>query len=83
MFESRNKSPLELIYSNVCGPITPLAHNRYFLTLIDDYTYFTVVYLLKHESEALEHFKQFEAIATSHFKTKLLSLCCNNGREYF
>ena len=33
------KQPLELIYTDICGPITPESFNskRYFISLIDDY----------------------------------------------
>jgi len=34
------KEPLELVHTNLCGPIKPMTtkHNRYFLTFIDDYS---------------------------------------------
>jgi hypothetical protein len=46
---SRAKQPLELIHSDICGPIEPasLGKNRYFLLFIDDYSRKTWVYFLK------------------------------------
>jgi len=44
---------LDLVHSDVCGPMqtaTP-SGNRYFLTMIDDYSRYTKVYLLKNKSE--------------------------------
>ena len=41
----RKKEPMRLVYSDLCGPMqtaTP-SRNKYFLTLIDDYSRFTVV----------------------------------------
>lgn len=83
--ECNTKRPLELIHSDICGPISPTTHDgkRYFLTFIDDYTHFTVVYLMKNKSEMFEYFKNFEATVTTKFETKISSLCCDNGSEYF
>jgi hypothetical protein len=56
--ESRN---IELIHSNLCGPI-PIAYyfvNKYIITFIDDYTMMYSVYLLKNKSQAFEAFKSF------------------------
>ncbi|KAK2970863.1 hypothetical protein RJ640_022305 [Escallonia rubra] len=50
---ARAKAPLELIHTDVCGPIDPasLGKNRYFLLFIDDYSRKTWVYFLKQKSE--------------------------------
>lgn len=82
--ERNTKRPLELIHSDVCSSISPISHDgkRYFLTFKDDYTHFTVVYLMKNKSETFECFKNFEATVTAKFETKISSLCCDNGREY-
>lgn len=49
----RAKKPLELIHTDICGPITPmsLGGHRYFRTFIDDYSRITWVYFLKEKSE--------------------------------
>ncbi|XP_055591553.1 uncharacterized protein LOC129743539 [Uranotaenia lowii] len=46
----------------------------------DDYSHFTVIYLLKRKSEVFEKFKEFEAMATAHFNQKLAKLRCDNGQ---
>ena len=45
----RAKAPLEIVHSDLCGPMqTPsIGGNHYLLTFIDDYTRKTWVYLLK------------------------------------
>ncbi len=50
---ARSSRPLELIHSDVCGPITPQTWNKksYFVTFMDDFTHFTHVYLLAKKSE--------------------------------
>jgi hypothetical protein len=51
---------LELVYVNLCGPITLATHGgqRYFLLLVDDYVHYMLLYLLmsKDEAEAIKHF---------------------------
>jgi hypothetical protein len=51
----RAKKVLELIYTDICGPITPnsLSKHRYFITFIDDFSRRTWIYFLK---EKLKHF---------------------------
>lgn len=43
----REKAPMRLIYSDLCGPMQTAmpSGNLYFITLIDDYSRFTVVRL--------------------------------------
>lgn len=55
---------------------------RYYITFMDDFTHFTVVYPLKHKSDALMMFKKYEALATTHFSNRLVCLRCDNGGEY-
>lgn len=58
----RATQPLELVYSDICGPITPTSNSgkRYFLRFIDDFSRKGWVYLLAKKSEALECFKRFK-----------------------
>ena len=44
---------LEIIYTDVCGPMSIDAHGgyRYFLTFIDDLSRYGYIYLMKHKSE--------------------------------
>ena len=61
---SRAKEPLQLIHTDLCGPITPPSHgkNLYFMLFIDDFSRKTWVYFLKEKSQAFEAFKTFKAI---------------------
>lgn len=45
----RAKRILELLYADVCGPITPMTHggNQYFLMIVDDYSRYMWVFLFK------------------------------------
>lgn len=84
IISQRSHRPLQLIHSDVCGPITPETHDekKYILTLIDDYTHMIIIYLLKNKSEVFEYFKQYEAFITNHFERKIGILRCDNGGEY-
>jgi hypothetical protein len=56
---------LQLIHSDVHGPVKVAAHQEYhyWVTFIDDYSCFKAVYLLKRMSETFSAFKQFKAWA--------------------
>ena len=54
---------LELVHSDVCGPMSTQARGgyEYFITFIDDYSRFGYVYLMKQKFETFEKYKQFKA----------------------
>lgn len=76
--------PLERVHTDVCGPmpVTATDGSRYFISFMDDFTHFTVTYLMKQKSETFEKFKQFHGMATSHFNLKLARLRSDRGTEY-
>lgn len=76
--------PLQAISSDVCGPITPMTHSKksYFVTFIDHFTHYTIVYLMREKSEVLIHFKDYVAKAEAIFNSKVQTLYCDNGGEY-
>lgn len=82
--ERRATRPLEVIHSDVCGPFTPRTwdNKRYFLTFIDGYSHFTVVYLLHSKDEVQEKFEEYYARVTAFFGTRVARLRCDNGGEY-
>ncbi|MCO5600104.1 hypothetical protein L7F22_054212 [Adiantum nelumboides] len=61
--KSRSKTTrlLELIHSDVCGPMqtASLTGNLYYLTFIDDFSKYTHIYFLKHKYEVFTHFQHF------------------------
>lgn len=75
---------LELIYSDVCGPmqVDSIGGSRYFVTFIDDYSHHCAVYFLKQKSEVADKFKEFEALATSKCGKNIVKLRTDNGGEY-
>ena len=55
---------LELVYSDVCGPIEidSLGGNKYFVTFIDDASQKTWVYLLHPKGQIFQYFHKFHAM---------------------
>ncbi|KAI5328948.1 hypothetical protein L3X38_028345 [Prunus dulcis] len=81
---SRASTPLELIHSDICGPMQTVTKtgNRFFLTFIDDCTRMCWVYFLRHKSEALCVFKKFKATVELQSGYKLKQLRSDRGGEY-
>ena len=78
------KKPLELIYADICGPISPstLAGNKYFLLFVDDCTRKMWVYMLKTKGEAFETFKKFKALVERGTESKIKILRTDRGGEF-
>lgn len=81
---SRAKKVLELIHSDICGPleVKSVGGARYFLTFVDDYTRKVFIYLLKNKSEVFSKFKEFKAFVENQLESKIKKLRTDNGREY-
>ena len=80
----RARKPLELIHSDVFGPITPTSYDgkRYLVTFIDDFTHFTVCYTMESKSCVYQCFRKYESMVTTLFSSKIKRFRCDNGREY-
>ncbi|GMF62517.1 unnamed protein product [Phytophthora fragariaefolia] len=83
------KKLLEVIHSDVCGPVeTPTFSGKlYFVTFIDEYSHFCVVYLLRNESEVAAKFAEFVAFAETQTGSRVRTLRVkqlrsDNGGEY-
>src|SRR5215216_2228554 len=64
---------LEIIHTDVCGPMSVDAHGgyRYFLTFTDDLRRYEYIYLMKHKSESFEKFKEFQSEVENHRNKKI------------
>lgn len=82
--ERRASRPLELIHSDVCGPMeeTSIGGSRYFILFIDDYSRRLSIYFLKNKSEALDAFETYKSYVEKHTGYQILALRFDNGREY-
>ena len=65
---------LEIIHTNVCGPMSVDARGkyRYFLTFTRRFEQIWVyIYLMKHKSETFEKFKEFQSEVENHRDKKI------------
>lgn len=81
---TRAKRPLEIIHTDVCGPIEPVTWDRkkYILTFIDDFTHFVMIYLLEGKYEVPEAVKEYTNQVETKWNLKISKLRCDNGREF-
>ena len=76
--------PLQLIHSDICGPMSVKARHGalYFITFIDDYTRYGHVYLINHKSDALNCFKSYLNMVENQLERTVKTLRTDRGREY-
>lgn len=57
--DGRSEYVIELIHTDICGPIIPvvLGNYRYFITFIDDYSRYGHFEVIREKSESLKAFK--------------------------
>ena len=81
---TRKSNVLDLVYSDVCGPIEveSLGGNRYFVTFIDDASRKVWVYVLKTKDQVFQLFKKFHAMVEREKGKSLKCLRTDNGGEY-
>ena len=72
---------LEIIHTDVCGPMSVDARGgyRYFLTFTDDLSRYGYIYLMKHKSETFEKYKEFQSEVENHRNKKIKFLRSDCG----
>ena len=77
-------SCFDLVHADIWGPYsTPsLTSSKYFLTLVDDYSRCTWVYLMKQKSYASLLIQSFFNMILNQFKTTIKVLRIDNGPEF-
>lgn len=72
----RAKQPLELVHSDICGPMNVPTHDdkNYFSKFIDDYSHNTALFLMSTKDELYDCFLQYKSMAESHFGRKIFRL---------
>ena len=84
--DSKAKGILDLIHSDLCGPMSVDTLNEfsYFVTFIDDYSRKTWIYFLrtKESDEVLDRLKEFKAFVENQTGRRIRVLRSNNGGEY-
>ena len=82
----REKEPLDLIHSDLCGPIDPMSVGgaNYFGLFIDDATRMTCIVPLKTKEsrELLERFSEYQAQVEKQLGRKIKRIRTDGGGEY-
>jgi transposase InsO family protein len=75
---------LELVHTDLCGPITPvtLSDNSYFLLVVDDFSRYMWLEVLKTKGEAFQRFSKIKAAAEAAGNYKLLVFRSDRGGEF-
>ena len=82
--EIRSVRKLLCIHSDMCGPMPTqsIGGSRYYVTFIDDYSKYCMVYFMKNKSEVFNKFKEFELTFSSQCGCSIGTLQSDNGGEY-
>lgn len=80
----RATEPLQLIHSDVFGPVkqTSISGMRYMVTFIDDYSRYVWVFFMKEKSDTFTKFQEFKTTVERDVRMKILCLRSDNGGEY-
>jgi transposase InsO family protein len=80
---SRSTALLDLVHSDLMQLNTPsLGGARYLFTLLDDHSKKLWIYFLKRNSDAFQHFKEWQALVERQSGLKVKALRSDNGGEY-
>ena len=82
--DTRAKGVLDLVHSDVCGPMSTksLRGYEYYVTFIDDFSRKTWIYFLKTKDEVFSRFQEFKALVENLRGRKIKVLRSENGGEY-
>lgn len=76
--ENKSKTPFELVHMDLVGPITEsLYGNKYILTILDDFTRYNWVYLLKNKSDTFSCFVNWYNLIKN-----IKNIRTDNGKEF-
>lgn len=84
VIERKSTQVLDIIHTDLCGPMSNVkpSGNRYVLNLVDDFSRFTVTYLLKHKWEAAESIKAYVQWVENNFGRKPRIIRSDGGGEF-
>ncbi|KAF7835240.1 Retrovirus-related Pol polyprotein from transposon TNT 1-94 [Senna tora] len=82
---NRSENILDIIHTDISGPITPttLGDYKYFITFIDDYSRFGWVDLLREKSDSLNAFQTFKAVVELKSGKSIKAIRSDRGGEYY
>lgn len=76
--------PFQLIHCDIWGPHKHPTHSgaRYFLTIVDDFTRCTWLFLMSHKSDAPTFLKSFYIFVQNQFNSQIKFFHSDNGSEF-
>ena len=79
--ENKEKGILEIIHSNVCGPMSSssLSEYVYYVSFIDNFSRNTWIYFMKNKYEVFNKFKELKSLVKNHTERKIKTLWSDNG----
>jgi hypothetical protein len=82
--DSRAQGILDLVHSDVCGPMSSpsLGGCLYYVICIDDYSRKCWIYFLKTKSDTFDKFKEYKAFIEKKTGKHLKNLRTHNGGEF-
>jgi hypothetical protein len=82
--DSRVAGILDLIHSDVCGPMssTSLTGCLYYVIFIDDFSSKSWIFFMKTKGHVFNQFQEFKALMENETRKKIKALRTHNGGEY-
>ncbi|GFV36533.1 retrovirus-related Pol polyprotein from transposon TNT 1-94 [Trichonephila clavipes] len=80
----RSKRPLELLHMDLCGPMPTERQggNKYFLSIIDDYSRKVTVFPIRNKSDVFRTFIRFQKRAERFLSKKVIAVRTDGGLEF-
>nr|GEY30356.1 zinc finger, CCHC-type [Tanacetum cinerariifolium] len=80
----RSKNPFDLVYGDLCGPISPAIHSgkKFIFLLVDDCTRFMWACFLTSKDQTFSTFKEFRQRIEMEIRVKLRMLKTDRGGEF-
>ncbi|GFT22243.1 retrovirus-related Pol polyprotein from transposon TNT 1-94 [Trichonephila clavipes] len=81
----RSKRPLELLHMDLCGPMPTESQggNKYFLSIIDDYSRKVTVFPIRNKSDVFHTFIRFQKRAERFLSKKVIAVRTDGGLEFY
>lgn len=80
----KTTSILELLHVDIWGPYKVKNQNscNQFVTIVDYYSHFTWINLLRYKSDVASILSSFIAYAEKQFSRNVLTICSDNAKEF-
>ena len=82
---TRSTQLLEIVHTDICGPfdVSSFGKERYFITIIDDYSRYGYVYLLHEKSQAVDALEIYLNEVERQLDRKVKIIRSDRGGEYY